>query len=75
MSSRLAADLRKSFDIIGPYSPTIDKISDLHIRNIRISLKKNRNLSLYKRQVIDIIGNFEKTEKYEGHLTVNVDPA
>ena len=61
--------------VTGPYAPTIDRIADQHIRNIRISLKKNRQLSSEKAALKAIINSFEKSMKYDGHITVNVDPS
>ena len=75
MVSVLSDRLRNSFDITGPYSPAVDKVADMHIRLIRISLKKDRKLSLHKERLMQEIRSFEKERKYEGHMTVNVDPA
>jgi primosomal protein N' (replication factor Y) len=75
MVSVLSDRLRKSFDITGPYSPAVDKVADMHIRLIRVSLKKDRNLSLHKVRLMQEIRSFEKERKYEGHMTINVDPA
>jgi len=75
MVSVLADRLRKSFDTTGPYSPAVDKVADLHIRLVRISLKKDRNLPLHKDRLMQEIRSFEKERKYEGHMTINVDPA
>lgn len=75
MSSALADKLRQVFDTTGPYSPAVDKISDQHIRLIRISLKKDKTLSLHKSRLRQDIRNFEKGRKYDGHITINVDPA
>ena len=61
--------------VTGPYAPAIDRIADQHIRNIRICLKKNRQLSSEKAALKAIINNFEKSMKYDGHITVNVDPS
>ena len=73
------ADDRKSFlqsgPVTGPYVPAVEKIADQYIRTIRISLKKDRNLRSHKSTLRNIIKNFEKTEKYTGHISVNVDPA
>ncbi len=72
-------DDRKSFlqsgPVTGPYVPAVDKIADQFIRTIRISLKKDRNLRSHKSTLRNIITNFEKTEKYTGHISINVDPA
>lgn len=75
LSQALANCLRDSFDITGPYAPTVDRIAGQHIRIIRISLKKDRNLSSNKKALIRTIREFEKERRYEGHITVNVDPA
>lgn len=75
MVSVLSDRLRKSFDITGPYSPAVDKVADMHIRLIRVSLKKDKNLSLHKVRLMQEIRSFEKERKYEGHMTINVDPA
>ena len=75
MVSVLSDRLRKSFDVTGPYSPAVDKVADMHIRLIRISLKKDKRLSLHKEHLMQEIRSFEKERKYEGHMTVNVDPA
>ena len=75
MVSVLSDRLRNSFDITGPYSPAVDKVADMHIRLIRVSLKKDRNLSLHKIRLMQEIRSFEKERKYEGHMTINVDPA
>ena len=75
LSQSLANCLRDSFDITGPYAPTVDRIAGQHIRIIRISLKKDRNLSSKKKALIRTIREFEKERRYDGHITVNVDPA
>ena len=74
-SSELAATLGRSFTITGPYAPAIDKVADQHIRLIRISMKKGRMLSEEKKVLIRTIQEFEKSHRYDGHITVNVDPA
>lgn len=74
MTSALAENLRSSFDATGPYSPAVDKVADMHIRLVRISLKKDRSLSMHKDRLMQKIRSFEKERKYEGHITINVDP-
>lgn len=59
----------------GPYSPSIDKIADQHIRAIRINLKKGPALSQEKEAVKKAIDRFGKEMKYESHITINVDPS
>ena len=84
MSSRLASQIRAarpSADgllndtVTGPYAPAVDRIADMHIRTIRVSLKKNRQLSAEKAALKDIVSHFEKSEKYDGHIIINVDPS
>lgn len=76
MSSLLAGSLIPFFEsVTGPYAPVIDKIADQYIRMIRISLKKDRNLSAHKARLKDIILKFTKERKYDGHITLNVDPS
>lgn len=75
MAFALAGTLRGDFNITGPYSPAVDKISDQHIRIVRISLKKDRNLGMHKQNLMQAIRIFEKERKYDGHITINVDPA
>ncbi len=84
MSFRLASQIRAarpSADgllndtVTGPYAPAVDRIADMHIRTIRVSLKKNRQLSDEKAALKDIVSHFEKSEKYDGHIIINVDPS
>lgn len=88
MSSKFASILNRHFaagsarktaldasPVTGPYAPVVDKIADQYIRTIRVSLKKDRNLHSHKRVLREIIASFEKSEKYTGHITIDVDPA
>jgi primosomal protein N' (replication factor Y) len=81
MSGKLAEALSASLKdtsreiVTGPYQPVIDKIADMHIRCIRISLPKNRMLKENKDAIRHAINVFEKERKYDGHIVVNVDPA
>ena len=61
--------------VTGPYAPVVDRIADEYIRTIRVSLKKDRNLRPHKSALRDIIAEFEKAEKYAGHISIDVDPA
>ena len=74
-----AASARKTVldaaPVTGPYAPVVDKIADQYIRTIRVSLKKDRNLRRHKEALRNIIAAFEKTEKYAGHISIDVDPA
>lgn len=61
--------------VTGPYSPVIDKISDEYLRCIRISLPKDNRLVSNKAKIKAAILAFEEENKYDGHITVNVDPS
>ncbi len=83
MAFRLAAELRSRFaaggilnsPVTGPYAPAVDKVADNFIRTIRVSLKKDRNLAAGKADIRNIVLNFEKSNKYDGHIIINVDPS
>lgn len=78
MASSLTDRLNKTVGrdkVTGPYAPVTDKIADRYIRCIRISLNKDRNLTKSKEDIADAIMQFEKSCKYDGHITINVDPA
>ena len=61
--------------VTGPYAPVVDKIADQYIRTIRVCLKKDRDLLKHKNALRDIVAAFEKAEKYNGHISLDVDPA
>ncbi len=83
MASMLGTEFRRRFDkggildspVTGPYAPVVDKVADHYIRTIRISLKKDRNLAASKTAIKAIVQNFGKERKYDGHITINVDPS
>jgi primosomal protein N' (replication factor Y) len=77
MAARLAEEIRKSATqiVTGPYSPVIDRIADNHIRTIRISLRKDRNLKCSKAMLKNLIRDFEKDNRYDGHIVINADPS
>lgn len=62
-------------DVIGPYSPAIDKISNQNIRQIRVLLPKDRSLARNKETLAAAVERFEKEKKYSGHIALDVDPA
>ena len=74
MAARLAERLEK-YNMTGPYAPVISKIADMHIRKMRLSLKKDRNLVAKKIELKKIVESFEKAQKYTGHISIDVDPA
>ncbi len=85
MALKLGGEIRRCLDskgsglldspITGPYAPAVDKIADQWIRTIRVSLKKDRTLSSRKDILKSIVLNFEKQNKYDGHIIINVDPS
>lgn len=62
-------------DATGPYAPAVDKVADNHIRVIRISLKKDRHLPERKATIKKAVASLEKEYRYDGHITINVDPS
>lgn len=77
MAGRLADMLRRQslMQVTGPYSPVVDKVADTHIRVIRVSLRKDRNLRSAKAALRDMIRDFEKENRYNDHIVINADPA
>ena len=77
-ADRMAKDISRRFkdmNIVGPYTPAVSKVADQHIRMLRISLPKDRNLKSRKESIKATVATFEKEKKYDGHITLNVDPA
>jgi primosomal protein N' (replication factor Y) len=74
MSMKLAERLSGKMNMIGPYTPINEKHADLYLKSVRITLKKDRNLQEHKRVLKKVIYDFEKECRYDGHLTINVDP-
>lgn len=62
-------------NVIGPYSPAIDKISNQNIRQIKVLLPKDRSLARNKETLAVAVERFEKEKKYSGHIALDVDPA
>lgn len=77
MSSKLGKVLEDMFPtcVTGPYNPIVDKISDLHIRIIRLNFKKDRQLKDKKTILARAITCFEKNSGYDNHININVDPS
>jgi primosomal protein N' (replication factor Y) len=61
--------------VTGPYAPVVDRIADQYIRTIRVSLRKDRDLTKHKKALRSIVAAFEKTERYIDHISIDVDPA
>lgn len=83
MATALSDILRNNFEalsrtlpvVLGPFSPAADKVADEYRSCIRITLPKDRNLFTRKEKIKSVILAFEKSRKYDGHITINVDPA
>lgn len=87
MSGRLAAVLNKHFPPAGSegllkcppvseaYSPVVDRIASQHIRKIRICFRKDRMLTANKILLKRLIAAFEKDNRYDGHISIDVDPS
>jgi primosomal protein N' (replication factor Y) len=61
--------------VIGPYAPAVDRIADESIRQIRITLPRNKALTTLKRALSKAVSEFAKERKYAAHLSVDVDPS
>ena len=70
-----APGIQTGTNVIGPYSPAIDKISNQNIRQIRVLLPKDRSLVKNKETLAAAVERFEKEKKYSGHIALDVDPA
>ena len=74
-AAQTALNSNNGSHLAGPYSPAVNKVADHHIRTIRICLKKDKNLPIHKRALMDMVKLFEKENRYIGHISVNVDPS
>jgi len=70
----LLADALKGFAPGGPFAPFRGREPEQDVRVIRIMLPKDRNLPAAKRKIAGMIGDFEQSYKYTGHVTLDVDP-
>ena len=73
LSRELAAALPLP-GVVGPYTPVVDKIADQYIRQIRIMLPRDKALQDNKKRLLQSVLDFEKAQKYFGHLALDVDP-
>ncbi|MCM1501146.1 MAG: primosomal protein N' [Bacteroidales bacterium] len=58
-----------------PFSPAVSRIADEHIRIIRASISKDRSLSINKKGISDAVSSFVRSERYQGHISIDVDPS
>lgn len=61
-------------NVLGPYSPVVDKVSDQYIKRITVTFFKDKFLSSNKTALGTLISIFEKEKSYAGHILVDVDP-
>ena len=57
-----------------PVTPAVDRIADRHIRKIRVNIPKDRSLSGNRTRLKEMVHSFEKSHRYESHISIDVDP-
>lgn len=57
-----------------PFAPPVDKQSDSFIRDIRVSLRKDKSLASNKSALASTVSSFEAQYSYAGHVALDVDP-
>lgn len=72
LSSRLSQETPGL--VTGPYTPANEQLAGQWIMHIRVSLKKDRNLSSAKDMILKCVKQFEKDSSYMGHVSIDVDP-
>ena len=60
--------------VTGPFAPPVDKQSDSFIRDIRVSLRKDKSLASNKSALASTVYSFEAQYSYAGHVALDVDP-
>lgn len=60
--------------VTGPFAPPVDKQSDSFIRDIRVSLRKDKSLTSNKSALASTVSSFEAQYSYAGHIALDVDP-
>lgn len=60
--------------VTGPFAPPVDKQSDSFIRDIRVSLRKDKSLTSNKSALASTVFSFEAQYSYAGHVALDVDP-
>ena len=73
LSGLLAGSLA-AFAPEGPFAPFRGREAATDTRVVRIMLAKDKHLPEEKRKIAGIIGDFEQSYKYTGHVTLDVDP-
>ena len=73
LSRELAGQLAV-FNPMGPFAPVRGKAPEEGIMVLRIMLPRDKHLADNKKEIAGIIGDFENSRKYPGHIVVDVDP-
>lgn len=79
LSSELASALGSVLDspscqVVGPFAPPVDKVSDEYLRRIRIHLPKDQRLSYRKETIASCVHTFESSHHWSDHAIIDVDP-
>ena len=72
--SRCLADSLKELSPTGPFTPVKGRNPVEDTAVIRIMLPKDRSLAERKKKIAAIAGDFEKSYRYSGHISIDVDP-
>ncbi len=73
LSRRLCTQEAGGCTLMGPYAPASGKLADMHIREIRLILKKDRMLAERKRTILKTVRQFEAAQ-HHSHIGIDVDP-
>lgn len=76
LSMLLALRLRQSGigTVLGPFPPQIDRIAGKFIRQIRITMPRDKQLAIAKEKLRSIVADFETFHKWSAHIAIDVDP-
>lgn len=73
MSSELTTALG-GFSPMGPYTPMRGRTPEDDVLAIRMMLAKDRSLQDRKKEIAGTVSDFERARKYNGHISIDVDP-
>lgn len=76
LSMLLAGQLRRAGigTVLGPFPPQVDRIAGRHLRIIRLTMLRNKQLSKSKEKLLALVSGFESFHKWAGHISIDVDP-
>lgn len=72
--SGLVRNQADQVSVLGPYAPAVDKVSNLYIRLIRVSMMKSQTLMDNKRRLASLVSDFGKENRCSAQLSLDVDP-